>query len=365
MSSNVEAFRDLTGVEVCAVVKADAYGHGAVEVARAAIRGGATLLAVALVSEGTGLRRAGIDAPVMLLSQASPGEMDELVAQRLEPTVYTHDGIRSLAAAVERAGGSAKSPVPVHLKVDTGMNRVGAAPDEVLDLARLIGAMPGLALASVFTHLAVADDPADERTAGQIEAYRAVLGELEAAGVAVSLRHAANTAAAVAHPDARFDMVRIGIGLYGLSPGPAVVAGCPTVPVMSLHARVAHVKTVPAGAAVSYGLRYELGRPSTIATVPLGYADGVPRALSANGGEVLIGGARRPIAGTVTMDQIMVDCGDDTVSVGDEVVLFGRQGDETVSVAEWARRVGTIDYEIVCGVSHRVPRRYRGEEPEL
>ncbi|MCB0976620.1 MAG: alanine racemase [Acidimicrobiales bacterium] len=362
ISANVAMLRERAGVDVCAVVKADGYGHGAVPVAKAALRGGASMLAVALVAEGSELRNAGIDARVAVLSQASPGELGELVARRLDATVYTDSGVDALAALAESAGRGPADPVGVHLKVDTGMRRVGARPAEVVDIARSIQKSHALRLDSVFTHFAVADEPSYPFTAEQTSRYREVLARLEEAGVTVPVRHAANTAGAIAHPDARFDMVRLGIGIYGLDPGPEVRGLVPFRPAMSLRARVSHVKRIEAGERVSYGLRFAATRQTTIATVPLGYADGVTRSLGATGGEVLIGGRRHPIAGTVTMDQLMVDCGDEPVEVGDEVVLFGRQGDEVLSVDEWADRVGTINYEIVCGISPRVPRRYREAE---
>jgi alanine racemase len=218
---------------------------------------------------------------------------------------------------------------------------------------------PGLRLASVFTHFAVADEPDDPFTAEQVERYEAVLADLEAEGIEVPCRHAANSAGALAHPEARFDLVRLGIVIYGLAPSADVPSPPGLRPAMALRARVSHVKRVAAGEGISYGLRYRTPCETTVATVPLGYADGVPRRLSATGGEVLVGGGRRPIAGTITMDQFLVDCGDLPVAVGDEVVLIGSQGDATITAEEWADRLGTIAYEIICGVSPRVPRRHR------
>ncbi|MCU1499788.1 MAG: alr [Acidimicrobiales bacterium] len=364
VTANVETLRELVGpVRFCAVVKADGYGHGAVPVARAALAGGADLLGVALVAEGAELRAAGLDAPILVLSQASPDELDVLVDRELEATAYTVAGVEGLAEASARAGRGPSRPVAVHLKVDTGMHRVGAQPDEVLGLARAITEDPGLQLASVFTHCAVADEPASEFTAEQLRRYGEVLDVLADAGIAVPLRHAANTAGAIAHPAARFDLVRCGIGIYGLDPSPALAGRVPLRPAMALRSRVSHVKRVAAGEGVSYGLRYRPERETTIATVPLGYADGMARRLSSTGGEVLVGGHRRPIAGTVTMDQFLIDCGDDPVAVGDEVVLLGRQGSERVGAEEWAERLGTISYEIVCGISPRVPRRYQEAHP--
>ena len=363
VTANVESLRALVQPALfCAVVKADGYGHGAVPVARAALAGGADLLGVALVDEGAELRDAAITAPVLVLSQASPDELDDLVAHDLDATTYTTTGVHGLGQAARRAGRHAHRPVRVHLKVDTGMHRVGAQPEEAVALARAIAADPGLHLASVFTHCAVADEPDNAFTGEQLRRYRAVLHELTAAGIDVPLRHAANTAAAIAHPDARFDLVRCGIGIYGIDPSPELAGRAVLQPVMSLRARVSHVKRVAAGEGVSYGLRYRPERETTIATVPLGYADGVPRRLSSTGGEVLVGGRLCPIAGTITMDQFLVDCGDDRVAVGDDVVLFGQQGDVRLGVEDWAERLGTIGYEIICGIGTRVPRCYQ-EEP--
>ncbi len=364
VTSNVEALRALVGpVQFCAVVKADGYGHGAVPVARAALAGGADLLGVALAGEGAELRAAGIAAPILVLSQASPDELGDLVAHDLEATAYTAAGVEGLVAAALAAGRAPDRSLPVHLKIDTGMHRVGAQPAEAVALARSIGQGQGLRLASVFTHLAVADEPANAFTEEQVRRYRAVLDQLAEAGIEVPLRHAANTAGAIAHPATRFDLVRCGIGIYGLDPSPELAGLVSLRPAMSLRSQVSHVKRVGAGEGISYGLRYRPDRTTTIATVPLGYADGVHRRLSATGGQVLVGGRRRPIAGTVTMDQLLVDCGDDPVAVGDEVVLIGEQGTGRVGAEDWAERLDTISYEIVCGISPRVPRRYPAVPP--
>lgn len=351
--------RHAAPARLCAVVKADGYGHGAVEVARAALEGGADVLAVALAAEGAELRAAGIGARILVLSQASCDELDDLVGHDLDATVYTDEGVQDLAAAAARAGRAA-DPVRVHLKIDTGMHRVGVQPADAATLAKAIDAAPALSLASAFTHCAVADEPGNPFTDVQLERFDAVLAELAAAGIEVPCQHAANTAAAIDHPAARRDLVRVGIGLYGIDPSPALAGRVPLVPALSLHARVSHVKRVAAGEGISYGLRYRPERDTTIATVPLGYADGLPRRLGELGGTVLVGDRAVPIAGSVTMDQILVDCGDDRVEVGDEVVLLGRQGDVEVRAADWASTLGTIAYEVVCGISPRVPRRYVG-----
>ena len=345
---------------LCAVVKASGYGHGSVNVARAALEGGAAWLAVALVEEGLELRAAGITAPVLLLSQPPPSAMVEVVAGALTPTIYTRAGLDALGAAVRAA--DLAHPVAVHVKVDTGMHRVGADPEQAVELAGAVAADGRFVLEGFWTHLAVADEIDDPYTDGQVARYEAALNRLAVAGVRPQLRHAANSAGAMWHPASRYDLVRCGIALYGLAPDATGVLRRPVTSLqaaLALKARVSHVRNVAAGERLSYGLRYRLERDSVIATVPIGYADGVTRALSGAGGDVLIGGRRRPIAGTVTMDQLMVDCGAAAdVSVGDEVVLIGTQGSEAITAWDWAVRTGTIAYEVVCGVSGRVPRVY-------
>lgn len=353
--------RQVAPAEVWAVVKANAYGHGAADVAAAALRSGAAGLCVALTEEGVALRRAGIDAPVLVLSQQPVDQLRLLVGQRLTPTAYSAAYLDALAAAV----GSGP-PYPVHLKLDTGMQRVGADPAEAAALAtHLVGLAPRLELAGVFTHLACADEPDHPANREQLARFDAALASLADRGWRPAIVHAANSAAAVALPAARFDAVRIGIAAYGISPGSGVdhlVAELE--PVLSLKARVSHVKRVVAGSHVSYGWRHRFDRDTTLVTVPLGYADGVPRRLGTLPGEVgadvLIGGNRRPIVGVVTMDQLMVDVGDAAVSLGDEVVLIGSQGEHRIRAEDWATRLGTIGYEVVCGISARIPRRVVG-----
>jgi alanine racemase len=344
---------------LCAVVKAGAYGHGAVPVARAALAGGASSLAVALVDEATSLREAGITVPILLLSEPPLDALPDAVALALTPTLYSLAGVEAAAKAVAAAGMT--TPLPVHVKVDTGMHRVGAPPEAAAILALAVHERPELRLEGLWTHFAVADDPDNPFTAEQHARFAEVVDELAAHGVRPPLVHACNSAGTIAHPFARHDLVRCGITLYGVAPSPALEGSVDLRPAMSLRARVAQVKEVAAGDGISYGLRYRFSRRSVVATVPLGYADGVPWRLGTVGGEVLIGGRRRPIAGAVTMDQITVDCGDDAgVAAGDEVVLLGRQGDESIDAWEWASRLGTIAYEVVCGVGPRVHRTYVG-----
>jgi alanine racemase len=355
---NVRVLRELAApAGVMAVVKADAYGHGAVPVARAAVEAGAAWLGVALVEEGLELRDAGVDAPIMVLSEPPLDAAAAVIANRLTPVVYTQAGIEALAKASSAFGAHGR--LSVHLKVDTGMHRVGCPEREARMLAEVVLERDELALGGVLTHFAVADEPDDPYTVEQLARFDVVLSELTRGGVATGVVHAANSAATLAFPSARRDLVRCGIAVYGLAPAPIFEGALPLQPVMSFKTEVSHVKRLDRGERLSYGLRYELERAGTVATVPVGYADGVPRALAYHGGEVLVRGRRRPMAGTITMDQLLVDMGDAPVEPGDEVVLIGRQGDEEITAAEWAQRIGTISYEILCGIGPRVPRGYR------
>jgi alanine racemase len=355
--ANVSALRAMVApAALCAVVKADGYGHGAVAVSRAALEAGADCLAVALVEEGVQLREVGIEAPILVLSEPVPAAAPTVVAHRLTPVVYTPTGIDALAKAVVTQ--NSRQPFDVHLQVDTGMHRVGCDPADAVRLAAHIADLAELRLAGVCTHFAVADEPDNDFTQQQQHEFERVLADMRTHNLPPGVVHACNTAGAIAVPDARYDMVRVGIGIYGLAPAPALIGAVDLVPALSVKAQVSHVQSLAAGARLSYGLRYETETATRVATVPIGYADGVPRELAHRGGEVLIGGHRHRIAGTVTMDQLMVDVGDLEVAVGDEVVLIGRQGDEQITADEWAERMDTIAYTIVCGVGPRVPRRY-------
>jgi alanine racemase len=355
--------------ELCAVVKADGYGHTAPLVARAAIAGGATWLAVALVKEGVELREAGIEVPILVLSQPAEHLIEPAVANSLALAIYTVEGAQAAAAAAARLGVTAR----VHVKVDTGMHRVGASPEVVLDVVREVLAHPELDLEGLWTHFAVADQPADGFTGEQLRRFQDTRAALAAAGLPEPrMLHTANSAGALMHPEARLSMVRCGIALYGCMPSPAVGRalaaatageGIELRPALSWKARVSHVAVQAAGERPSYGRLVELAQDTLVATVPVGYHDGVPRAYLAGGGEVLIGGRRRKLAGAVTMDQLVVDCGPaparnsaPAVRRGDEVVLIGRQGEEAITADEWAERLGVINYEVLCGVGPRVPR---------
>lgn len=340
--------------ELCAVVKAYGYGHGPAPVAEAALRGGATWLAVALVEEGEALRRAGITAPILVLSEPRSSAMTAVVQADLRPALYTLAGVAAAAKVAEGLG----SPLAVHVKVDTGMHRVGADPVAAVEVAEAVHHSVDLRLEGLWTHLAVADEPARAAdTAGQLDRFAGVLAVLSERGIRPDVVHAANSAGAIAFPPARLDLVRCGIALYGLAPSLELSGAIDLRPALSLKSEVSFVKPLASGEAVSYGLRWWTNRDTVLATIPIGYADGVPRSYGSRGGEVLLDGRRCAVVGNVTMDQLLVDCGPGaTVEAGDECVLIGRQGDDEVTAWEWATRMGTIAYEVVCGISARVPR---------
>ncbi len=327
--------------EVCAVVKADGYGHGDAPVAMAAVEAGATRLAVALVEEGIRLREAGVGGPILVLSEPTADAATEFARWELTPTVYSTDFADALASAGYGSG--------IHLKLDSGMHRVGVSPAEWPGLHAHVRRI-GLEIEGVFTHFAVADEDPDF-TRAQIEKFD------DSVDFEVPLVHLANTPGALLFPEARRDFSRIGIGIYGLHPCEATREVVGLEPAMAITTRVSHIQRLPAGARPSYGRITPLEEESTVVTIPIGYADGFWRNLS-RGGRVLIGGESHPVAGTVTMDQTMVAVGDAEVAVGDEAVLIGQQGSSSISADEWADRLGTISYEVVCSIGPRVPRRY-------
>lgn len=350
-----ELLRVVAPVPVLAVVKADAYGHGAFEVANAALGAGAAMLGVALVEEGIALRERGVEAEILVLSEPVTDAADAVVEYRLTPAVYTQNAVAALEAAATQ---QRCSDFPVQLKIDTGMHRVGADVATALRVAAAVENSHVLQLAGVWTHLAVADEQDNAYNDSQLERFASAVRALYDQGITPPMLHAANTAAAIGLESARFDLVRCGIGVMGIAPAAWLDAKIQLEPALSVHAAVSYVKRVEAGEAMSYGLRYRLETSSNIATIPVGYADGVPRLLGERGGEVLIRGMRFPIAGTITMDQMLVDVGDTPVQAGDAVVLIGRQADSCITAQEWADRVETIAYEIVCGIGPRVPRKY-------
>ena len=355
---NVTTLRALARpARFCAVVKANGYGHGATAVSRAALAAGADWLAVAQVDEAVVLRDAGIDAPLLLLSEPRADEITDAVATRARLVLYSPEIVAAVARTVH---GARLAPVPIHIKVDTGMHRVGCRPEDLVGLARAVGELAELRLEGVCSHLPVADEPEKTYTTDQLARFDELLAKLRAAGVDPEIVHMANSAGLIAHPTSRYDLVRCGIAVYGIPPAPTLAGEVDLRPALTLASEVSYVKTVAAGEGVSYGHRQRTGQETTIATVPVGYADGVFRSLPLTGQEVLINGERRPMIGVVTMDQLMVDCGPDAaVRPGDDVVLLGEQGGERITPDEWAARLGTISYEVVCAIGSRVGRQYR------
>jgi alanine racemase len=359
VTSNVMALRErIRGSQLMAVVKADGYGHGMIPAARAALAGGADWLGVADVTEAVTLRRAGITAPVLILMAV--GEPAAAIAAGVDLTA----GSTAFLARVTDAAARAGSPARLQLEADTGLSRGGAASADWPGLVQAALAAQDRGLVRVtglWSHFACADLPGHPSIAAQIAAFDDAVGYAEKAGVTPEVRHIANTAAALTLPETRLDLVRFGGALYGLSTLPG---GAPPWlrPAMTLRARLALVKRMPPGSGVSYGHRYVTDRETTLGLVPLGYADGVPRA-AAGLRLVQARGRRWPIAGTVCMDQFVVDFGDEPAAAGDEVVLFGPGDDGEPTAQEWGEAIGGISYEIATGIGHRVPRSYPGDSP--
>jgi alanine racemase len=353
---NVERFRTLSGVAVCAVVKANGYGHGMLPVARAALEAGAMWLAIATVEDGIELRREGIDAPLLLLSEPPLAAIPYLLDSELTPTVYRAPFI----AALEAAGHARGRSIDVHMKADTGMARVGIPEREWNERLEQLAVARWLRETGASTHLARADEPGEPATDEQLRAFDRFLARGAALGLHPTLVHTANSAGALLHPAARRSMIRPGIGIYGLSPGAEVDAADHDLePVLRVVSEVSLVKRLEADRPVSYGHTWHAPNEGWLATVPIGYADGVPRAVS-NRCDALVGGCRRPIVGRVTMDQLTLWCDADAPQVGDPVVLIGAQGDERIRVEEWADAADTITYEVVAQLTSRLPRHYLG-----
>ncbi|MEZ4485250.1 MAG: alanine racemase [Syntrophotaleaceae bacterium] len=344
------------GCELLAVVKADAYGHGADRVAPALQQAGADLFGVAMVEEGVELRRAGIRRPILVLGGVYPGQEDELLAHELVPVVFDLQTAHRLNALALNDGRR----LPYHLKFDSGMGRLGFRPEELPTTLAELGELPGLVMDGLISHLAVADDSSHPFTADQAGLFRAALAQVRAAGFAPRYIHLSNSAALFSQQFPECNLMRPGIVLYGGLPAPDFAERLDLRPVMSFRTAVAQLKEVPAGTGVSYGHRFVAGRPTRLAAVPVGYADGYSRQLS-NVGEVLIRGQRAPVAGTVCMDWTLVDVTDiPQVEVGDEVTLLGRDNGQSITAEEWAQRIDTINYEVFCQISKRVPRVYLG-----
>ncbi|MEA2638818.1 MAG: alanine racemase [Chloroflexota bacterium] len=359
VASNVAALRRWVGprTRIAAVVKAEGYGIGAEAVSRAALDAGASWLAVARIHEARELRVAGIDAPILVMNRTDLSEVEDAVRLDLRVTVDTPELANALGRAARRMGRRAH----VHLKVDTGLHRFGVEPEQALPLARALGVIDGLDVEGLYTHFASADeDP--EYTREQLTCFQATSAALAADGYLFPVRHAANSAGTLGFRDAHLDLVRVGITLYGVSPTGSTPPGLPLQPAVGMRASVARVSDLGIGEGVGYGQTWRATRPTRVALVTAGYADGVSRALS-NRGSVLVRGVRAPIIGRVSMDQITVDVTDiPGVAVGDVVTLFGSDGDAEISLHEYAGWCDTISYEALTRIGPRVARVYHADE---
>jgi alanine racemase len=355
IAHNVRTLKSLTaaGTRFMAVVKADGYGHGAELAARTALAAGADRLGVATVDEAIALREAGVTSPIHLLAEPPADTASAVVEHGIIPAVTTMTFARALAGAVASAGAA----VPYHLKIDSGMNRIGFRAEEVVEATREVRAMAGLRLEGVFTHFATADMPGDWEFDRQVQRFERALEDLRDDGTRPAIVHAANSAATILHAETHRGMVRCGIAMYGLHPASSTYGLVELRPAMSVKARVSYVKRIGLGEGVSYGFVWHAAGPTTIATVPLGYGDGLHRLLSGRI-EVLIGGRRCRQVGRICMDQFMVEVPPGlTVQQGDEVVLVGAQGAERIEMDELASHAETINYELACAFALRLRRR--------
>jgi alanine racemase len=356
LTENVRAIKAHIGpgVSLISVVKANAYGHGLIPIARTALTAGASRLAVARVDEGIALRQAGINAPVLVMGYAIPAEARLVVEYQLTPTITSLKAASSLSDEARTLGRR----VGIHVKVDTGMGRYGLLPDEVLPFLSQVIALPGLELEGIYTHFASADSADRTFTRYQFSVFVGVLEALFKVGIKPRIRHAANSAAALDLPETHLDAVRIGVAQYGLHPSSEVSPAVPLRPVLSLHSHVARLHTLAPRSSVGYGRTFIAKRTTQAALIPVGYGDGYHRALSGRA-EVLIGKQFAPILGRVSMDQIVADVTSiPGVHEGDEVVLLGSQGDERISAEEVAAWGGTINYEVTTSLLPRLPRVY-------
>jgi alanine racemase len=337
---------------VIAVVKADAYGHGAVPVARRLAAEGARTFGVAIAEEGATLRRGGIGGEILVLNFADAADVALHRAYGLTPALY---GLEQAKAFAEATRG-ALAPLPVHLKLDTGMGRLGVRPEELPAAIELLRGAAGLALTGVYTTFSSSTEPASPATGEQTAALRGGLAAIRAAGLPTGRIHLANSGAALARPDTWFDAVRPGLALYGVSPAESLDDGA-LEPALALETEIATVKDVPAGTPLGYGGAFVTARPSRVALLPIGYDDGLRRCFSGRL-SVLVRGEEAPIIGAVSMDLTIVDVTGGAARRGDRVVCLGRDGDRRVTAWDWARAAGTIPYEVLCGIGRRVPRAY-------
>jgi alanine racemase len=356
ISFNIQSLKKhvKAGPGFMAVVKADAYGHGLVPVARTAYLAGADWLGVALLEEGIKLRKAGIKLPILVLGEALPRGADRFVQYNITATVCSPESLLALDQAAEMSDGQAA----VHIKVDTGMGRIGLVPRDVLPFVERALSLRNISVEGLFSHFASVDEKDKGFSYHQLDQFKEVIAALEGRGMHIPLKHFASSAATIDFPESYFDMVRPGISLYGVYPSTEVDHSVSLQPAMTMKTAITFIKEVEKGVAVSYGRTFETQRRSRIATLPVGYADGYPRLLS-NRGEVLVAGTRAPIVGRVCMDMMLIDVTDiPEANVGSEVILFGRQNSEEILVDEIAEKAGTISHEIFCGITKRVPKEY-------
>jgi alanine racemase len=355
ITHNVRRLRRLLTpqTQLMAVVKADAYGHGAITVAKTALEAGASWLGVATVPEGIELREAGITAPILMLGATNTPEQIRAIAQwQIQPTLCTFKQAMVFAEAIPDHA----APLPVHLKFDTGMARLGVPWAQAVELAQWVERSPQLTLASVYSHLATADSSDPTVMRRQESRFRRTIQQLREAGIRPPCLHLSNTAATLTNAQLHYDLVRVGLGLYGLYPAPHLGDRVDLKPVMQVKARVTQVKTLQPGMGVSYGYTFIADRPMVMAVVGIGYADGVPRNLS-NRMEVLLRGQRVPQIGSITMDQMMLDVSTiPNLQEGEIVTLLGQDGSEAITADDWAATLGTISWEILCSFKHRLPR---------
>lgn len=356
---NLQEIRMITpaAASITAVVKANAYGHGVMEVTRTVLACGVNHLAVAIPEEGIFLRQQGITVPIMILGLTLPDQAEEMIQYNLNPTVATWDSILALASAAQRLGKTAH----IFIKLDTGMNRVGVFADEAAAFVQRAANLAGIVIHGLFSHFAIADSSDKTYTRRQFKEFQQIVAILEGKGIRIPHKSMSNSAAIIDLPHMHLDFVRPGIILYGLAPSDEVGQTIKLIPAMQFKSRIVYLKRMVEGSKVGYGCTYTAQRDTTIATLPVGYADGYSRLLS-NKGEVLISGMRCPVIGRVCMDQIMVDVTRvPSAAIGDEAVLFGKQGAAEITIDEVAGKIGTINYELVCSISARVPRVYIGE----
>jgi alanine racemase len=360
LSHNLRGIRAHVGVPVMGIVKANAYGHGLVPVALHLQAQGVDQLGVAFLEEGIALRQAGITIPILVLGGIFGPQVAQFIVHDLEITVSSLDKLRQVEAAAESLGRKAV----IHIKIDTGMERIGVHSYSAGPFIEAAVASKWCTLKGIYSHLACADDPASPMTTLQIERFREACAHIERLGVPMPLRHLANSGGVLHFPDTWLDMVRPGILMYGVMPDPASHRTIDVRPALSLVSQVVYFKVVKAGNPVSYGATWAPAADTRVVTIPIGYGDGWPRALSSRG-EVLVRGHRHPIVGRICMDQLMVDIGQDSAFNEDEVVLIGTQGNEAISAEDVAQTAGTIAYEILTGLNERIPREYRGSLPPV